>query len=46
VTSMRAGTDPAREPLAGAVFAVEAGVRGHAQHRLVASGQRAEPGSS
>lgn len=28
ITSMREGTDPAREPLAGCVFAVEPGVRG------------------
>ena len=37
VTSMSAGLDPAqlgREPLAGSVFAIEAGVRGYAQPRF------------
>jgi sugar lactone lactonase YvrE len=34
VTSMSVGTDPAREPLAGAVFAIDAGVRGLSQPRV------------
>lgn len=33
ITSMREGTDPGREPLAGSVFAVELGVRGLAASR-------------
>jgi len=33
ITSMREGTDPAREPLAGCVFAAEPGVRGLAASR-------------
>jgi L-arabinonolactonase len=34
VTSMTTGSDPQREPLAGAVFAVDAGVRGLGQPRV------------
>lgn len=41
VTSMSIGTEPAREPLAGCVFAVDAGVRGHPVPRLTP--QRARP---
>jgi len=43
VTSMRANTDPAREPLAGAVFAIDAGVHGHPEPRAVLRAGEAPP---
>jgi L-arabinonolactonase len=44
VTSMRTGADHAREPLAGAVFAVETGVRGHPQPLVAGSRRRQAAG--
>lgn len=45
VTSMSAGTDPAREPLAGSVFAIDAGVRGLPQPRVAAGPAMATAGT-
>ncbi|GLS32494.1 Sugar lactone lactonase YvrE [Mesorhizobium albiziae] len=43
VTSMSAGTDPAVEPMAGAVLAIETGVRGLRQPRVNNSPAKARP---